>query len=280
MTKEFKKTFFVCLMAVLLVVSNIICAKYTNFLDVTIGVEFVTLPFTFLCTLLIINLGSKRDAYRGILVASVIQLLITISYAFVVSLGSQTLMPDKGMYVDMLLKVDETKILASVLAFILSHCTLIYLYTNFKEFGKELYGIVIGLLGAMILNSIVYLVITLNGYEPIFIINLLLSNIIVSVIMVVILTILFFILKDKEEKVVPIKKIEKVESKDISAEELVTEKKPAVKKSVTKKATVKKEQPKKTVAKKTTTKKVETKTKSATKTSKKTSSTKATKAKK
>ena len=55
--------------------------KFTNFLDITISVDFVTFPFTFLCTLLIMNLGDKKDAYRTILVASIIQLLITISYA-------------------------------------------------------------------------------------------------------------------------------------------------------------------------------------------------------
>ena len=267
MTKEFKKTFFICLLAVLLVVSNLICAKYTNFLDVTIGVDFVTFPFTFLCTLLILNYGNKRDAYRAILVASVIQLLVTISYAFIINLGGQTLMPDKAMYVDMVFKVDETKILASVLAFILSHCTLIYLYTNFKEFGKELYGLVIGLLGAMILNAIVFLVITLNGYEPIFIINLLLSNIIVSVIMVVIIAILFYILKDKDEKIVSIKKVEKTESKDISAEELVV-----AKKTITKKPAVKKATTKKVETKKVTTKKTDGKYSTKKKTSKKTSS--------
>lgn len=275
MNKEFKKTFFVCLLAVLLVVSNIVGAKYTNFLDVTIGVDFVTFPFTFLCTLLILNYGGKRDAYRGILVASVIQLLITISYAFIVSLGSQTLMPDKSMYVDVLFKVDETKVLASVLAFILSHCSLIYLYTNFKEIGKELYGLVVGLLGAMILNSIVFLVITLNGYEPIFIINILLSNIIVSVLMVVIITILFYILKENEEKVVAIKKIEKKETKDLSAEDLVVEKKNVVKpkttakKTSTKKTEVKKAETKKETVKKPVTRTTTVKKKTTTKTTKK-----------
>lgn len=262
MNKEFKKTFFVCLLAVLLVVSNIVGAKYTNFLDVTIGVDFVTFPFTFLCTLLILNYGGKRDAYRGILVASVIQLLITISYAFIVSLGSQTLMPDKSMYVDVLFKVDETKILASALAFILSHCSLIYLYTNFKAIGRELYGLVVGLLGAMILNSIVFLVITLNGYEPIFIINIFLSNIIVSVLMVVIITILFYILKENEEKVVAIKKIEKKETNDINVEDLVVGQSKVVKpKTNVKKTTTKKTVAKKTETKKETVKKPVTKTK-------------------
>ena len=240
MNKEFKKTFFICLLAVLLVVSNIICAKYTSFMDVTIGVEFVTLPFTFLCTLLILNLGSKRDAYRGILVASVIQLLITISYAFVVSLGTQTLMPDKGMYIDMVFKVDETKIIASVFAFIISNCFLIYLYTNFKELGKELYGLVVGMLGAMILNSLTYLLITLNGYDPIYIVNLLLSNIIVSIIMVVVMSILYYILREPEEVVVPIKKIETKKTEDLSAEELVSFKEKEAKPKTVKKTNVKK----------------------------------------
>ena len=41
MNKEFKKTFFTCLMVVLLVISNLIGMKLTNFMDVTIGVDFV-----------------------------------------------------------------------------------------------------------------------------------------------------------------------------------------------------------------------------------------------
>ena len=148
MNKEFKKNFFTCLMAVLLVVSNIIGMKLTNFLDITIGVDFITYPFTFLCTLMLINLGGKKDAYRSILVASVIQLLITISYAIIVALGTQTLMPDSSSYVNALFKVNQLNILGSVLAFIVSHCLLIYIYENFKHFGRELYGLVIGLLGS------------------------------------------------------------------------------------------------------------------------------------
>lgn len=238
MNKEFKKTFLICLLAVLLVISNLISAKYTNLMDVTVGVEFVTLPFTFLCTLLILNYGNKRDAYRGILVASVIQLLITISYAFVVSLGSQTLMPDKSVYVDMIFKVDETKILASVFAFVVSNCTLIYLYESFKEYGKELYGLVIGLLGSMILNSFIYLIISLKGYEPIYIINLLLGNIIISVIMVIIITTLYYILRDKEN-VVEIKKMENPKNKDLSVEEVVSQNKKVVKENSQKKKNTK-----------------------------------------
>ena len=230
MNKEFKKTFFTCLMVVLLVISNLIGMKLTNFMDVTIGVDFVTYPFTFLCTLLIMNLGSKKDAYRSILVASIIQLLITISYTIAVSLGTQSLMPDSAMYVNHLFKVNQLNILASILAFVTSHCLLIYIYENFKHFNKELYGLVIGLLGSMFLNSIIFLVITLNEYEPIFVINMLLSNVIVDIIMIVIITILFYILKEKD--IVTYNKTDNINNKDLGLEEvIIKEEKKDVKKT-------------------------------------------------
>ena len=56
MNKEFKRTFFTSLLAVLLVISNLIGLKLTNFFDLTISVDFLTFPFTFLCTLLIYRL--------------------------------------------------------------------------------------------------------------------------------------------------------------------------------------------------------------------------------
>lgn len=230
MNREFKKTFFTCLMAVLLVVSNIIGMKLTNFMDITIGVDFLTYPFTFLCTLLIMNLGDKKDAYRSILVASVIQLLITISYAFASSLGTQTLMPDLSLYVNQLFKVNQLNILASVLAFIVSHCLLIYIYENFKYYGKELYGLAIGLLGSMFLNSVIFLVITLSDYEPIFVINMLLSNVIVDVIMLVIIIIMYYLLREpvtREVKIVSEPKKEVANNK-----KPISTKKNSVKKTV------------------------------------------------
>ena len=42
MNKEFKRTFFTSLLAVLLVISNLIGLKLTNFFDLTISVDFLT----------------------------------------------------------------------------------------------------------------------------------------------------------------------------------------------------------------------------------------------
>lgn len=230
MNKEFKKTFFVSLMAVLLVISNLIGKKYTGFMDITIGVDFITFPFTFLCTLLIMDLGSKKDAYRSILVASIIQLLITISYTIAINLGSQSLMPDSAQYVNHLFKVNELNILASVLSFIISHCLLIYIYENFKLYNKELYGLVIGLLGSLFLNSLIYLVITLREYELLYIVNMLLSNVIIDIIMLCVIIILFYILRDKKEKIIISDHNQKDNAKSLSTNK-VTETKKNQKKS-------------------------------------------------
>ncbi len=221
MNREFKKTFFISLLAVLLVISNIIGLKLTNFMDITISVNFITFPFTFLCTLLIMNLGDKKDAYRAILVSSIIQLLMPISYVVATNLGTQTLMPDSSTYVNGLFQVDEMNILGYVLAFILSHCLLIYIYDNFKQYQKELYGLVIGLLGSMFLNSVIYLLISLREYEIIFIVNMLLSNIIISIIMLIIIIILFYILKERDVEIIKIKESSIKKDKDLSIDEVM-----------------------------------------------------------
>ncbi len=225
MSREFKKSFFMSLIAVLLVVSNLLGMKLTNFFDITIGVDFVTYPFTFLCTLLIINFGNKKEAYKSILIAGVIQLLITISYAFATSFGTQIVMPDASVHVNEVFKVSQINILSNVLAFLASHCLLIYIYDNFKHYGKELYGIVIGLLGSMFLYSVMYLVISLSDYDSVFVINMLLSNIIINVVMVIIVTILYYILRDKEEEVIESKKIvdgDKIKNKIIKRKNSTT----------------------------------------------------------
>ena len=197
MSREFKKTFFTSLLVVLLVISNLIGLKLTNFLDLTISVDFITYPFTFLCTLLIMNLGGKRSAYQAVLISALLQIFITISYTMAIKLGTQTMIPDLAVYVNELFKVREVNIIASLIGFLTSHYVLIYIYDNFKKYGKELYGVVIGLLGSLFLNSVIYLLITLKDYEIMFVINMLLSNIIISIIMLVIMTILFYLLKEK-----------------------------------------------------------------------------------
>ena len=235
MNKEFKRTFFTSLLAVLLVISNLIGLKLTNFFDLTISVDFLTFPFTFLCTLLIYNMGGKKKAYESILVASLIQIFIIISYTLAIKLGNQAIMPDLSEYVNTLFKVDEAKILSSLLAFLISHYVLIYIYENFKNYGKELFGVVISLLVALFLKATIYLVITLNGYDSTFIINMLLSNIIIAIILDIVITILFYLLREKEVETICIESmninVKKSLDEDKTIEEIITKPTEEVKKT-------------------------------------------------
>ncbi len=227
MSKEFKKAFFTSLLAVLLVVSNLIGLKLTNFLDLTISVNFLTYPFTFLCTLIIFNLSGKKSAFQSVLIAALIQIFITISYTLAISLGNQSVMPDMSLYVNELFKVKELNILASLVAFLASHYVLIYIYDNFKKYGKELFGIVIGLLAALFLDATIYTIVTLSSYDLMFIINMLLSNIIVSIMMLICITILFYLLKEKEQEAVTIEsmniKVTPEKDNDKAIEELISD---------------------------------------------------------
>lgn len=225
MNREFKKSFFTSLLTVLLIISSLIGLKLTNFFNLTISVDFLTYPFTFLCTLLIYNYSNKKKAYESILIATLIQIFIIISYTLAIKLGDQAVIPDMASYVNALFKVDEIKILSRLLAFLLSHYTLIYIYENFKNYGKEFLGVILGLLASLFLDATIYLVITLNDYEPTFVINMLLSNIIVSIIMVVIITGLYYLLKENSQEVVVIEgmniSVSNLKDKDKSIEDVM-----------------------------------------------------------
>ena len=278
MNREFKKNFFSCLLAVLLVISNILCKKLTMFINMPISVEFITFPFTFLCTLLIVNLGDKKDAYRSILSASVIQLLITISYTIAINLENQSVISDHAIYINQVFQIDQYTLLKNVLAFILSHCLLVYVYDIFKEYGKEFFGVMVGLIGGLFLNVAVSLMLPLRNLKLDYVIDKLRANVIMNAIMVVVITIIFYILKEhhkekintKGEKVVlhEEKKIEekpKVVEKDIKKEpnkEIKKEKEKITSKNSVKNTKKTPTKSTKTVKKKTNNKKEEPKNKS------------------
>ena len=137
-------------------------------IDLTVAVSVFVYPFTFLCTLLIINLGGKKAAYRSIIIAALIQIFITISYYIATKLGMQTEVPDMATEINAVFKVDEVNIIASIVSFITSNCILVYIYDAFKQYGKELYGIALGLLAALFLNIIIYQLISIKNYDIMF----------------------------------------------------------------------------------------------------------------
>ena len=154
---------------------------------------------------------------------TIIQLLITISYTIAVNLGTPDLASDQAFYINQVFRVEEFNILTSVLAFILSHCLLIYIYNTFKRFGKILSGTVIGLLGALFLNSVIFITLTLRGNDFMYIIDVLLGNVIMNIFMIIIITALFYIIKgSKREEIVIKDEIKDVN--DLVIEEVISKK--------------------------------------------------------
>ena len=229
MSKEFKQSFFTSLLVVLLVISNLIGLKLTNFFDMTISVAFLTFPFTFLCTLLIYNMGGKNAAYRAIIIAVLIQVFITISYSLAVSLGTQAEVPDIALAVNKVFSVNESNILSSIVAFLTSHYALVFIYDSFKKSKKELFGVSLGLLAALFLDTVIYNISVFYKQDFMYVVNALLSNIIVSIIMLVIITIMFYILKEKESETVEIKdmniSVNNYPTNDLALEDVINEKK-------------------------------------------------------
>lgn len=225
MSREFKKTFFTSLMAVLLVISNLICYKLTNFFDLTISMSFITYPFTFLCTLLIYNMGGKKSAYGAVIVAVLIQAFIIVSYSLTVNIGTQAAIPDMASHINEVFKINETDLLASIVSFLASQYLLIYVYDNFKTYKKEFSGVVLGLLGALFLDNLIYKIATLYDHELSYVVNNLLSGIIISLVMVVIITIIYYILKEKDIETVEITdmniNVNKYKTNDLAIEDVI-----------------------------------------------------------
>ena len=65
MTKEFKRTFFSSLIAVLLIVSNLIGLKYTNFASYVLPVSFISYPLISLSVVMLVDLYGRRTAKQA-----------------------------------------------------------------------------------------------------------------------------------------------------------------------------------------------------------------------
>ena len=74
------------------------------------------------------------------------------------------------------------------------------------------------------MNSVIYLLISLRDYEAIFVINMLLSNVIIDIVMIVIITVLFYILREKNSEKVIIKGEKENTSMDLGTEEIMINK--------------------------------------------------------
>lgn len=259
MNTNFKRTFFSSLLAVLFVISNLIGIKYTNFGNLILSVNFVVLPFVFLCILLINNLCNKKEAQTAVASAAFIQVFILLSYVLVTNLGSQNLIPDFANSVNVVFTVDEVYIIINLIAIMLVNYVLQYIYDYFMVIGYNLFGTFISVLSAIILYGFVTIPIINYSFGIDIILKIIMCHLLMSVIMSLLVTALYYLLKEdkysyEEDKVFIKPVVVENEKKDKTIDEVIkiTHKEPkkqARKKSSTKKTTKKTDNSKKNVKK-------------------------------
>ena len=212
----------------LLIISNLIGIKYTNFSGMIISVNFVVFPFIYLCILMLNSISDKKDANTSLISAVFIQIFILLIYLFVTKLGSQNIIPDFANYVNMVFKIDLVYIIINLIAILISSYILQYIYEYFRIIGYKLLGTVISLLSSIILYGIISIPIINYGFGMGIVLKIMVSHLIMACLMTFLNTIIFYLLKDREypyeEDKIFIKEIKvdvKKNKKDKAIEEVI-----------------------------------------------------------
>lgn len=198
MENMFKKKFFSNLMTALIIISNLIGYKYTNFGGLILSVNFVTLPFVYLCFLLLSNISDKKDAWSSILVSILIQILVVLAYFFAINLESQNIIFDLSRYVNVLFKINFLSLIVNIGTLTLSIYVLDYIYEYFRVIRYRLLGTVISVLSALILYGLICIPILNYKFGFTIILDMIMGHLIMSVIMTIMVSVVFYLLKEKE----------------------------------------------------------------------------------
>ena len=132
MTKEFKRTFFSSLIAVLLIISNLIGLKYTNFANYVLPVNFITYPLISLCIVMLVDLYGRRTAKQSVYVGFYLQLFMLIIYLLTTNLSSQTMISDMAFEVNRVFDINIITIVTSLVAYLALSYVTINLFENFS----------------------------------------------------------------------------------------------------------------------------------------------------
>ena len=106
MTKEFKRTFFSSLIAVLLIVSNLLGLKYTNFASYVLPVSFISYPLISLSVVMLVDLYGRRTAKQAVYSAFFLQVFVLLLYLLTTNLSNQTIISDMAFEVNRVFNID------------------------------------------------------------------------------------------------------------------------------------------------------------------------------
>ena len=167
MTKEFKRTFFSSLIAVLLIISNLIGLKYTNFANYVLPVNFITYPLISLCIVMLVDLYGRRTAKQSVYVGFYLQLFMLIIYLLTTNLSSQTMISDMAFEVNRVFDINIITIVTSLVAYLALSYVTINLFENFKNRNQRSVGSLVCIFSFTVLYGAVYLLMTnyTLGYE-------------------------------------------------------------------------------------------------------------------
>ncbi|MBP5684078.1 MAG: VUT family protein [Bacilli bacterium] len=221
MTKEFKRTFFSSSIALLLVITNLLCLKYTNFASFVLPVSFITYPLISLSVIMLVDLYGRKTAKHAIFSAFILQLFILIPFLLSTSLSNQSTIPDLSIEISRIFEINVVNIITSLCSFsILSYIT-INLFESFKVKEQRSIGSIVCIFIFTLLYGAIYLLVTNYKLDFDMIIKLLYTHVISSVFMTMICYGLYYVLKENEE----FYEIDRVTTEDKSLNDLIDEEK-------------------------------------------------------
>ena len=210
--KEGRKIFFNGLLVALLIVSNIVAIKLTVIAKLPLSCSIFVYPFTFLCTAVITELYGAKDARKSVYSALVIQLLMLIAYIAVVNMPNQIDTIDQANGLQRVLTSvlsgetylpDFRVMFASLVGFGIGQLVNIGLYSFARKNTYKIISVALAVLLAMIVDTVLYLLISqlgvLAGNELIIqLVNRFVVNVVTTIIIIPLF--MLFSIKKQEKK--------------------------------------------------------------------------------
>ncbi len=221
MTKEFKRTFFSSSIAVLLIITNLIGLKYTNFANFVLPISFITYPLISLSVIMLVDIFGRKTAKQAVYTAFLLQLVMLLIYLLTTSLSNQTIISDMAYEVNRLFRIDIVSIITSLIVYLALCFVIINLFDNFKLKNQKSVGSVICIFIFTLLYGSINILVTnyQEGYEILLI--LLYTHLVATCFMTMICYGLYYVLRENFDYSEP----EMVSTKDKSVKTLLEEEK-------------------------------------------------------
>ena len=181
----------------LFVIMNIVCFKYTTFLDMTVSVRFIIYPIITLCLLLLWDSYDNNRVYSHIIGTSIVSLFIALLMRIILKFDVQNTIFDLSGAINTILNIKIWKYIIVIIAFIISNFIMITISDYFKKIGHRFIGVTLGIITSIIMFGLISTAIYNNGLDTKILLDLLISDLIINMIMSFIMIGAFYLFKEK-----------------------------------------------------------------------------------